>query len=398
MGIYRLEPTGTTHAKFTLYLVCVTCLISGFAQFIYNPILPLVRAELKTTLFLVNLTVTGYTVSMAFMQLVFGSIADRKGRRRALIIGLILFVLASFGAAFSHSIYVLLLARAIQGMGAAAIPVVAAAVIGDLFEGAERTRAMGIYQVFMALAPAIGPLIGGILGGKYGFFGVFLFLSLTSAILLLANMVWLRESKPDVSSDAVRISIRTFKNFLILRKSRAIMLIGLVQALASTVVLVFIPTIFSSRFRADPQTIGASFLLMSLCFIVSLKVGEKLERSWGAEKSFMFGCWMNAMSVVLCACLSWFSLPAGMLLFCFFGAAYGISLPPPLTMLTGIFNEERATAISLYNLCRNAGMALGPMIGSLLYDAQSAWLLFGVVFIVYSLGIMIGRQLLQSKK
>ncbi|MFC5449836.1 MFS transporter [Paenibacillus aestuarii] len=393
---HRLEAKGTINAKLALYLVGVTCLISGFAQFFYNPILPFVQAELQTTLTWVNLTVTVYTVSMACMQVVFGSVADRRGRRRALLIGLTLFVIASFGAAFAKSIYALLIARALQGMGAASVPVVAAAVIGDLFEGKERTKAMGTYQVIMALAPAIGPLIGGIIGGNYGYFGVFLFLALTAVILLLANAVWLKESKPNITADAARLSVKSFKVFLIRRKSRAIMLIGLTQAFSSTILMVFIPTIFSQYFKATPGIIGASFLLMSLCFIISLKAGHKLEHLWGAEKSFVYGCWLNAVSVVLFAFVIWVSLPFGILLFCFYGATYGISMPPPLTMLTELFKEERATAVSIYNLCRNAGMALAPMIGALLYSSQSTWLLFGTVFVVYGIGISLCRYLLHD--
>lgn len=393
-----LELNGVMNVKLALYLVGITSLISGFAQFFYNPILPLVQSEFKTTLYWVNLTVTIYTISMASMQLVFGSLADLKGRRGTLLIGLTLFVLASFGAAFAKSIYTLLIFRAIQGMGAAAVPVVAAAVIGDLFLGKERTKAMGTYQVILALTPAIGPLIGGIIGGKYGYFGVFLFLALSGTVLLFANFVWLKESKPDSSVAAVKFSVNTFKVFLIHRKSRAIILIGLVQAFASTVVLIFIPTIFHQHFRVTPEIIGTSFLLMSICFIISLKTGVMLEHSWGIERSFIFGCWMNALSLVFIALFVWISLPLGILLFCLFGATYGMSMPPPLTMLAELFNDDRATAIAFYNLCRNVGMALGPIIGAWLYFTKSTFLLFGTVVIIYGIGIVISQYFLLYKK
>lgn len=65
--------------------------------------------------------------------------------------------------------------RAIQAIGIAAIPVVSATIIGDLFEGKERGEAMSLYQMLLALAPAIGPLIGGYLGSINGHVSVFLF-------------------------------------------------------------------------------------------------------------------------------------------------------------------------------------------------------------------------------
>ncbi len=66
--------------------------------------------------------------------------------------------------------------RAVQAIGIAAIPVVSATIIGDLFERKERGEAMSLYQMLLALAPAIGPLIGGYLGSINGHVSVFLFI------------------------------------------------------------------------------------------------------------------------------------------------------------------------------------------------------------------------------
>ena len=66
--------------------------------------------------------------------------------------------------------------RAVQAIGIAAIPVVSATIIGDLFEGKERGEAMSLYQMLLALAPAMAPLIGGYLGSINGHLSVFLFI------------------------------------------------------------------------------------------------------------------------------------------------------------------------------------------------------------------------------
>ena len=74
--------------------------------------------------------------------------------------------------------------RAVQAIGIAAIPVVSATIIGDLFEGKERGEAMSLYQMLLALAPAIGPLIGGYLGSINGHLSVFLFLSILGILFI----------------------------------------------------------------------------------------------------------------------------------------------------------------------------------------------------------------------
>ncbi|WP_248930042.1 MFS transporter [Paenibacillus hamazuiensis] len=382
-------------AVFTLYLVGISALISGLAQFFYNPILPQVQEELHTSMYWVNMTVTVYTVAMAAMQLVFGAVADRKGRRSALLAGMLLFVGASFGAAYATNVAALLVFRAIQGMGAAAIPVVAAAVISDLFQGSERTKAMGTYQFILALSPAIGPMIGGILGARFGHYGVFLFLAFVSAAAWFANLLWLKESRP-AHSMPLKMNMGSFRLFLLNGKCAAVMVIDMTQALASTVVLVFIPTIFHDYFSLRPETTGVSFLLMSLTFMVFTKLSAAMANAWGIEKSFILGCWFNVLSLILFAVFVKVSVLAAFVLFCFFGASYGIAMPPPLSILAEMFREERATAIAMYNLCRFIGMALGPMIGSLLFLTHSAMLLFGMIAVIYGGGTALCQYLLMN--
>jgi MFS transporter, DHA1 family, multidrug resistance protein len=378
------------------YLVGISSALSGFAQFSYNPILPQVQQELQTSLYWVNMTVTVFTVSMAVMQLVFGMIADRKGRRIALLIGMSLYVVASFGAAFSETVVTLLVYRIIQGMGAAGIPVVAAAVIGDLFEGASRSKAMGNYQLIMALSPALGPLIGGIIGARYSYWGVFLFLALIGLILLAANFFWLKESK-SVTKTGHKFSLYSFKVFIQHRKGAAVMLIGGVQAFAATILMVFMPNMFHNIFAASPEMIGLSFLLMSSSFMISVKFSGLLERKWGIEKAFVFGCWMNALSIILCSMFMMSSLSAAILLFCFYGSTFALAMPAAATMITGIFPEDRATAIAVYNVCRNIGMAVAPMLGAALYITNSTLVLLGVTALIYALGVGIGGYVVVSR-
>ena len=90
------------------------------------------------------------------MQLIYGPLIDTKGRKSVLIPSLIISTIGSIGCAFSPNVY-LFLFRAVQAIGIAAIPVVSATIIGDLFEGKERGEAMSLYQMLLALAPAIGP-------------------------------------------------------------------------------------------------------------------------------------------------------------------------------------------------------------------------------------------------
>ena len=159
---------------FILYVVCISALLGSFAQNIYTPILPMIQNSFHTSLYLVNVTVSLFTFVLAIMQLVYGPLIDTKGRKSVLIPSLVISTIGSIGCAFSANKH-LFIFRAVQAIGIAAIPVVSATIIGDLFEGKERGEAMSLYQMLLALAPAMAPLIGGYLGSINGHLSVFLF-------------------------------------------------------------------------------------------------------------------------------------------------------------------------------------------------------------------------------
>ena len=142
---------------------------------------------------------------MAFMQIVYGPLTDTRGRRNTLLPGIMLYIMATVGAALSGSIYGLLFFRILQAAGIAVGSVVAVTVIGDLYEGPARGRAMGTFQTLVALGPVLGPVLGGFAGQYFGISGVFWVLAISGTLLLLLNSFLLPETKP------VHHGIKTFK-------------------------------------------------------------------------------------------------------------------------------------------------------------------------------------------
>ncbi|MGR5968216.1 MFS transporter [Bacillus paranthracis] len=228
---------------FSLYVVCISALLGSFAQNIYTPILPMIQGSFHTSLYLVNVTVSLFTFILAIMQLVYGPFIDTKGRKSVLIPSLVISTIGSIGCAFSANIYLFLFFRAVQAIGIAAIPVVSATIIGDLFEGKERGEAMSLYQMLLALAPAIGPLIGGYLGSINGHLSVFLFLSILGILLLMINLSLLPETKPTVMKQP-----QAKKNYWFILKNKtgfSITLIGFIQFCIYFCFLVFFTEYFN---------------------------------------------------------------------------------------------------------------------------------------------------------
>ncbi|MEW2385292.1 MFS transporter [Micromonospora sp. NPDC047707] len=119
-------------------------------------------------------SINSYTLVFAGLLFTFGVLGDRAGRRRFLLIGLVLFGLASLLSAYAQSPAQLIAARALMGVGGAAIMPVTLSIISNVFDPRERGRAIGVWAGAVGLAVAIGPVLGGALLEHYWWGSVFL--------------------------------------------------------------------------------------------------------------------------------------------------------------------------------------------------------------------------------
>ncbi len=141
---------------------------------VVNVALPTIEADLGTTLAAMQWVINAYTLCMSALLLVGGAAADRFGRRRLFLIGIVTFTLASIACGFAPGIAALIGARAIQGVGAALLIPCSLAIIGAAFNEQERGAAIGIWSGASALAAGAGPLLGGWLVDHLSWRAIFL--------------------------------------------------------------------------------------------------------------------------------------------------------------------------------------------------------------------------------
>lgn len=240
-----------------LLVLGLSAAIVSLGQSLYVPLLPDLQHDLHTTLSLVNLTVTLFTVAMAVMQVVLGPIVDRSGRKRILIPGMIIYVLATIGCMFSFSIEMLLLFRVIQGIGAAAVPLVAATMIGDVFEGEKRAESMATYQMILGISPAVGPLIGGLIGSVSGYTGAFGFAAASAVLIMFTALFLLPETMPTISTTTGKLlGLKAIGRIFQSKTGRVVLLSGFVLYDVFYTFIVFLPTILQSQYNLGAATIG----------------------------------------------------------------------------------------------------------------------------------------------
>ncbi|MDQ1094173.1 DHA1 family bicyclomycin/chloramphenicol resistance-like MFS transporter [Xanthomonas sacchari] len=178
-------------------------LLAGLAMFgpfsidTIFPAFPQLAQRLHADPVAIQQTVSVYLLAYALMGLAHGPLSDALGRRRVIVAGLIVFILASAGCALSRDLPTLLAFRALQGVSAGVGMIVGRAVIRDLFHGDDAQRLMSQVSMLFGIAPAIAPIIGGwILGSGRGWPMIFWFLVGFSSLLLVATLRWMPETHP----------------------------------------------------------------------------------------------------------------------------------------------------------------------------------------------------------
>lgn len=349
-----------------VYMVALAAFFGPFTQTIYTPLLPEVQQQFQTSEFVVNLTISIFTLVLALMQMVYGPLTDQEGRRKVLLPSILVYVVASVGAALSPSIWLFLFFRALQAAGIAAGSVVATTVIGDLFEGKMRGRAMGTFQMLVTLGTVVGPVVGGFVGEFAGFHGVFWILAGTGLVMWFANYRLLPETKPEESNEK-RFSVRDFGQVLTEPTGLSVVILGFVQFYTMYNFLVFLPHLLSMYYGLSASEKGLMFLPLSAFLVTGSYLGGRLQELGDSRKFLITTTSLNVVSTVLFIFLAPLSLPMLLISISLFGLCLGLSLPVQTTLLADAFSSNRATAIGVYNFSRYMGMAAGPLIGTPLF-------------------------------
>jgi len=124
----------------------------------YLPAIPLLQKIWQQPLSIINLTLVGFFISYCICLLFYGPLSDRFGRRRPLLIGIGIYIVASFLCAVSNNAAALIIFRVLQAAGGASSSVLALAITKDVYEEHERGKIFAYIGVIMALAPMLSPI------------------------------------------------------------------------------------------------------------------------------------------------------------------------------------------------------------------------------------------------
>ncbi|HTL79379.1 MAG TPA: MFS transporter [Candidatus Babeliales bacterium] len=187
------------------WILAATILASSMAFIdgtVVNVALPALQASLKATAADVQWVIESYALLLSALLLVGGSLGDHYGRRRVFVLGVVIFAVASALCGFAGTIHQLIVARAVQGFGAALLVPGSLAIISNSFSEQERGRAIGVWSAFSAITTGIGPVLGGWLIEHVSWRAVF-FINLPLAFFVV--LISLRHIAENSDKESARV-------------------------------------------------------------------------------------------------------------------------------------------------------------------------------------------------
>ncbi|MEU6095318.1 multidrug effflux MFS transporter [Streptomyces sp. NPDC047079] len=322
------------------------------AMDMYLPSLPEVTTSLHAPAATVQLTLTGCLAGMALGQLLVGPMSDKWGRRRPLLAGLAVYLVATLLCALAPSVETLIAFRLVQGLAGAAGIVIARAVVRDLYDGVAMARFFSTLMLISGVAPIVAPLIGGQILRFTDWRGVFVVL--TAVALALAALVWTRlpETLPPAGrhGGGVGATLRSMRALLADRAFTGYTLAGGFAFAALFAYVSASPFVIQEIYGASPQTFSLLFGLNSVGLVIAGQInGKVLVGRVGLDK-------------VLTAGLTVVTLAAAALLLMATGALGRVGLAPVAAALFVLmsamgFTLPNTQALALMRTRHHAGSA-----------------------------------------
>ena len=183
------SPCARTAQRWVLAATILGSSMAFIDSTVVNVALPALQTELGAAVADVQWVIEAYSLLLSALLLVGGSLGDRYGRRRVFAIGIVIFAVASAWCGFAPGIRQLIVARAVQGFGAALLIPGSLAIISSSFREEDRGRAIGTWSGFSAITAAIGPVIGGWAIEHFSWRAVF-FINVPIAIIVVVISYW----------------------------------------------------------------------------------------------------------------------------------------------------------------------------------------------------------------
>ena len=361
----------------TLALTALLALLTAVGPMsvdLYLPSLPELGRVFGASVPQVQLTLSGYLLCFAIGQIVFGPISDHVGRKPVLLAALSLYVAVCLSCMFATSIEMLIALRCLQALGVAGAPVLARAIVRDLYQGVRAGRELARMGSITALAPVVAPSLGGILQSTFGWRASFLGMAALGlcAIVLVIRLLPETMKQPPKHPMSLLSIVRGYGMFLRHRTFRIYLAIvsasygGLFAWISGS------SFVLQDLYGLSPLLFGLVFAAATLGYGLGTLLAARLVVRIGIDRTIVCGgVALAAGGLAMAAAIalgatSPAALAAPMALYL---CGLGLAMPQSMAGALMPFPERAGAASSLLGFLQQAtasaiGIVVGQMLGS----------------------------------
>ncbi|MBS4201699.1 multidrug effflux MFS transporter [Bacillus sp. FJAT-49732] len=353
--------------RFALLLAAFSAL-GPFTFDMYLPAFPQLTKFFGTSASAIQVSITACLLGVGVGQIVMGPLSDVHGRRKPLLIAMIIYALASFGCAFSPNIATFIALRFLQGFAASAGMVISRAIVRDFYSGVELTKFFSLLTMIGNLAPLLAPIAGSAVISFSTWNGVFIFLGLLGLFLSSITTWKLKESLP-VERRVPSNFKALLRNFKTLLQNRTFMGYALAQGIMMAGIFAYIsgtPFIYQKIYGVSPQVFAMLFALNGISLIIGAQTVRRLAGRITERRILLIGMSMAFITstVVLIVVLTHgplFSLVIPLFLFV---ASLGLVGPVTFTLAMESQGHIAGSAASLLGVIPFLlGSVTSPLVG-----------------------------------
>jgi DHA1 family bicyclomycin/chloramphenicol resistance-like MFS transporter len=367
----------TKKRYFFLILILGTLTALGpFSIDMYLPGFPAIAKDLHETVARVALSLSSFFIGISAGQLLYGPLLDRFGRKTPLYIGLVVYILASFGCLSAHSIEALIVLRFVQAIGSCAASVASVAMVRDLFPVKDSAKVFSLLMLVVGASPMIAPTVGGYVTAAFGWQSVFSILAVIGIVTLLASVFFLPESyQPDTS-----ISLKPkpiLLGFWSVLREPQFYTYAIAGALAFAGLFAYVsgsPLVFMDIFHVNGKVYGWIFAFLSVGFIGSSQFNGLLLKKYRSEQivfAALIGQSVVGIIFLFGTMNGWFGLYGTIAMLFLFLCCLGIANPNASALSLAPFSKNAGSASALMGALQ-LGMGAVASVGVSLFNTQSA--------------------------
>lgn len=338
---------------------------------IYMPSLPAMAAYFHTGNGTIQHLLTFYLIGLALSLFFCGPLADRFGRFRFVLLGLVLYLSAALLTAIIPNLAWMFLYRFIQGIGAGLTITAIRASVTDTFEGAHLNRVVTNMTIVWGLGPILAPVLGGYLEQYIGWRANFLFMFFYGVLVLILAIIFLGETHKEENRQSIHYR-RIIKNFAtVLREPK---FLGAILALIMNYCVIIIinvtaPFLLQKQLGLSAVAYGQTIFLTGLSYLSGTLINKKLQLLIQPKFIALYGIILSFIAVIVMLVLSLtgiFAVSAIIVPACFAFLGIGFSYPNCLLLCMELFKNIAGSVSALIGSLPLAGIAAISAIAALL--------------------------------